>query len=1305
MADPTKGAVSLDDSLFTPWLGEYTPAPDWETARNDQFYNPLAVAGNAAGDVNDAIQGFGAAEGLGMARTLEMFPNTAQMAYTGGSILDNLFPRPQNSFMQNDASSAFHQMLQSLGKSPAVAQDKALPFLRQGDPQAMLDALRSGLIEDPLNTYVRPALRGDARSLGLHALRHPLNTALDLQAAQGLTRAGYGALRKLPGMARALTPAEQAVARLAEKPQAAANALKGKVGKYVESKLPQLEADRVMKDLKGPLPLVLQRKFKAMRRELESAWNRIPAELHDKVMAAAEQTDPRYEHLTEHPAVKNFLDVADKYENEVASKAMEHGIMSREDLMVTRHGPAYMSSVRSGRFRPPLIDGQPMKNLTSGDLYRPEVQSEIDQFAQQRAANMQPESRYMPVIQKGSVEKYFRQPLERPIGETSIKGTNQEEAFSRREKAAIKFNQNLPVGIRGEEHSFDAAKTLAMRIEQAHRAFAIYDWMAQVEATTGGAKTVLFNRINSIIAGTLQEAGFNSGQIKVAIERLESIGAHLEAGELSKPAQVLEKLIDWDQTFNHELENSPLLKPYHKLAKFQKMATIKFDLFYPAYIVSQTGAFFGLTKLLEGNPRKFINAVAAMVLARNEKLAARVVPKQWLEHIPKIEAKHPLVRAWARYQQSAKHGVNYFRTAHGMAVMLDEFDAMSPTEQKFVLHGVVRQLKLENRMSALMRMERALDRGGFAKVAYSDVKPIVERKLKGGRRKRYLNQQIKKFQALNPKTEAKLKELRAALSESEPTWFHGGAPGIRQFDAAKNSRGMYGKGTYFTSNKGVAAKYAGATGKVYGANLSTKNVLDVNGKVPSHQLQALQEIVNDRAPGLKLTGEKGKFLYGELKEHFGVDRAQDVLKSAGIDGISFVDQGHPEIVAFHNEHVHMSRGGTSPEAAKVIQKHIVQRERVLEQRKKFLQTAPAELQQLTDELDKLSTHNKQVYRDIYNEQGKRLRTKQYVSVKRMGNMGRSEPEWNALSHEFQETIHDVYGRYHQQLSGKTKFLDSTFLWINMMNHARTLGGFLYLKKPAVLDAIIHIDHRVEQLQKSYAESQNMPPWWREAGAWQSDRYSPPGTKQIWMRKGWNLLHESLMVPQLALHLLNPQLPGIEEPDFDLNGFLKGGLLFMGWMPGTDRKVMNSEHFRLQDREFDLNYEAEKLKHGQKLDAFADRVKIPYDNVLEQLFVSAAMGFNQKLWAFLRDAPARVQGKVPSDLTLPIVGGHFKKDHKTGKYEERAPESPLSMFPGGKRFAPVQIRENPLERKYEAIDNRRLTKETMRHIKQGLAEKE
>ncbi|MGH9553071.1 MAG: hypothetical protein ACRD3W_27070, partial [Terriglobales bacterium] len=258
---PTANYAPIDDQLFTPWLGEYTPAPRFgenRTEPTNAIDTVPSLLGNAAGDVSDFARGMGSLESLGMARSLEMLPSTAQTTYGALRVPDLL------SQMLGVDPLGIHELTHSLAESPAVKEDRMLSPFRQGDAEHVWDAVKS-IWEDPLNHYARPLVRGDLRSLGAQVFRHPVNTFLDVQAGGALAKTGLNAAKRLPGLGKAIAQAERPFTAAGAKLAGAKQALKAEIGRKIEAALPQLEADRVLKDIKGPLPLKLQRKFRGMR--------------------------------------------------------------------------------------------------------------------------------------------------------------------------------------------------------------------------------------------------------------------------------------------------------------------------------------------------------------------------------------------------------------------------------------------------------------------------------------------------------------------------------------------------------------------------------------------------------------------------------------------------------------------------------------------------------------------------------------------------------------------------------------------------------------------------------------------------------------------------------------------------------------------------------------------------------------------------------------------------------------------------------------------------------------------------------
>jgi hypothetical protein len=321
--------------------------------------------------------------------------------------------------------------------------------------------------------------------------------------------------------------------------------------------------------------------------------------------------------------------------------------------------------------------------------------------------------------------------------------------------------------------------------------------------------------------------------------------------------------------------------------------------------------------------------------------------------------------------------------------------------------------------------------------------------------------------------------------------------------------------------------------------------------------------------------------------------------------------------------------------------------------------------------------------------------KGYLQEKQMGMRGMSTAEATKLLDNVVEFVNNFYGNYEKRHVGFLDDLNTTFVWLNMKIHAITLGKELATRYGITGQAANELARFAGEQQERFAEERNLPPWVRNMGVWESDRWKPDGSRLLHGPHGWILLTEALSLPEHGLHMLFPSIAGLEGAESDLHWFLKASVLFSGQRPGSERSLNNPGYYRVGERFYNPYQLAGAIRTGRPLNLMEDSVETTWPNLGHQIFQSLTESASEKWWSqaktwnkvitMIMDKQNNFAGQEPSDLTLPLNPFAQYPKHLMGPFGPVQPAGPVSMtalIPGGNKFNAFTTRQDGRSDRFE-----------------------
>lgn len=321
---------------------------------------------------------------------------------------------------------------------------------------------------------------------------------------------------------------------------------------------------------------------------------------------------------------------------------------------------------------------------------------------------------------------------------------------------------------------------------------------------------------------------------------------------------------------------------------------------------------------------------------------------------------------------------------------------------------------------------------------------------------------------------------------------------------------------------------------------------------------------------------------------------------------------------------------------------------------------------------------------------------------KMTGLRKSGLEWQRFSRDVDRHVNWVFGRYDQQYRGVQRALHGTFIWWSMIKQMLTLSAVIAMDNPLKLAVARYAGARAWEMQKEEGKRQQLPQWAIDAGAWKLDRKAPNGDMLVQMPAGLTLWTDAFKLPALAGLMTNPEDPMAGAIDFQTNMIPSGVSLFLagqkspfqGFLTALTqgkyegRPLRNPYIYRYggsQGTPFDVMMMARENIEGKGVDVRQSKYirTMPYPDLLNQVLLTGAYSFSNKLTTTAKKAQGQWQGFRPSDITVPGVPGmEYPKTSveidRWGHVRRAELASPLvvyptTLLPGGARYAPAQLR--------------------------------
>lgn len=324
---------------------------------------------------------------------------------------------------------------------------------------------------------------------------------------------------------------------------------------------------------------------------------------------------------------------------------------------------------------------------------------------------------------------------------------------------------------------------------------------------------------------------------------------------------------------------------------------------------------------------------------------------------------------------------------------------------------------------------------------------------------------------------------------------------------------------------------------------------------------------------------------------------------------------------------------------------------------------------------------------------KKTITKEYVQEKQMGLQGMTQKEAQKALDELVNFVNDFYGDYSKRHIGAADDLNTTILWLNMTLHAIRMGKTLHTKFALVGDSVEQMARFAREEERKHAELKALPPWAQHLGVWESDKYSPEGTRTVYGARGWLMGTASLALPTQVQSALFPDSVGIQSEFSDLNMYIKAAFLFSGQKPGSDRDIRNPEYYQVGEHYYKPATLAARITRGQAPDLLDDAVQTTWPNIVHEIFQGFGEASSEKWWSqaktwnkliTIMTDPAH-KGAEPSDMTIPLNPFAQYPKRSNGPFGPVQPASPMnvtSVLPGGSKFASFTFNQNNRADRFE-----------------------
>lgn len=489
------------------------------------------------------------------------------------------------------------------GKSQPVTRERMV----QEDVRGAIGVAQD-TVTDYYDRYIDPLLKGDGAALGKQLVHHPLNSYLDLAPI-------WTAPAKVPRLAKqaALATGGRAGAKKAitalDTTQKFISAPGRKIADVAKSKISALDmlgqrasAYNAVRDALRNADIEYRKYLEGTVKEIDRLYKRIPDSVKPYIIEGAEGTNQLgIQFLRSSTIAQDFVNKVDELTNSLTQRLIDEGLMTAEEALKARYGPAFMAVRHRG--------GAPIRA------------GELDQFIPQlerfkdRLDKLGVKPSYFGLATKKHVDNFLKHEATSSLADVKSVDKN---FLNARKQARI--NEKQPAREKLREpgvHAEDARDVAVTRILQSARVLHIKEALDELIGDplfTQQQKGWIKVKLDNILENAAKAGGLDEGALTKFMGNVQKEVILPSESAIGRALQELDDI-------------SPPPKLYEQAGRYFKYVTLGPDIFWAAVQFPQNAALYAWHTMK--GPQSVANSVLAMMLVGSPRARA-IIPKRYL---------------------------------------------------------------------------------------------------------------------------------------------------------------------------------------------------------------------------------------------------------------------------------------------------------------------------------------------------------------------------------------------------------------------------------------------------------------------------------------------------------------------------------------------------------------------------------------------------------------------------------------------------------------------------------------------------